>query len=55
MSRLEPQHKAILLMKYQDDFSIKDIQKVLEISGSAAKMRLKRARGRILMIYEDLN
>lgn len=54
MSRLEPKHKAILLMKYQDDFSIKDIQKVLEISGSAVKMRLKRARGRILMIYEDL-
>lgn len=54
LDRLDPHDKIILLMKYQDDFSIKDIGNALEIGESAVKMRLKRARSRVVSIYEKL-
>ena len=38
--------KAILLMKYQDDMSIKEIAKILGKTESAVKMRLKRAKAK---------
>lgn len=38
--------KAILLMKYQDDLSIKEIATILEITESAVKMRIKRAKAK---------
>ena len=41
---IEPKDKAILLLKYQDDVSIKDLQILLNLGESAVKMRLKRAR-----------
>ena len=46
--------KMIILMKYQDDFSIQDIQLALNISGSAVKMRLKRAKEKLIEIYQAL-
>lgn len=55
MKIIDPQDKIILLMKYQDNFSIKEIKDVLEISESAVKMRLKRARNRVINIYENLD
>lgn len=42
------EEKAILLMKYQDDLSIKDIMAALDISESATKMRLKRAKEKVI-------
>ena len=51
---IAPEDKMILLLKYQDDFSIKRIMEVLEISESAVKMRLKRAKARIIKTYNDL-
>ena len=39
------------LMKYQDEFSIKEISESLEIGESATKMRLNRAKSRLLKIY----
>ena len=41
-------------MKYQDDFSIADIQKGLDLGESAVKMRLKRAKQRLINIYNSL-
>ncbi len=52
---IEPNDKMILLMKYQDDFSIKEIEQALEIGKSAVKMRLKRAREKVIKVYKDLN
>lgn len=49
---IHPEEKAILLMKYQDDLQIKQICTALRISESAAKMRLKRARQRVLYIFK---
>jgi RNA polymerase sigma-70 factor, ECF subfamily len=51
---IAPEDKMILLLKYQDDFSIKKIMVVLEISESAVKMRLKRAKARIIEAYNNL-
>lgn len=54
LEMIDPQDKMILLLKYQDDFSIKTIMQVLEISESAVKMRLKRAKARIIEAYNAL-
>ena len=54
MKQLDVEDKTILLMKYQDDFSIKDIAESLDIGESATKMRLNRAKARLLNIYNTL-
>jgi RNA polymerase sigma factor (sigma-70 family) len=53
LDNIHPEEKAILLMKYQDDLQIKQICTALRISESAAKMRLKRARQRVMYIYKQ--
>jgi RNA polymerase sigma-70 factor (ECF subfamily) len=47
---ISPEERMILLMKYQDDMSIKDIQETLSLGESAVKMRLKRAKSRIVTL-----
>lgn len=51
MEMIHPEEKALLLMKYQDELSLKAISKALRITEDAAKMRLKRARTRVLYLY----
>ncbi|MEM1320908.1 MAG: RNA polymerase sigma factor [Bacteroidota bacterium] len=46
--------KAILLMKYQDDLSIRDIAGVLDKSESAIKMKIKRAKHKAQLVYKQL-
>ncbi len=48
---IHPEEKALLLMKYQDNLSIKQISSALRITDNAAKMRLKRARTRVIYLY----
>ncbi len=48
---IHPEEKALLLMKYLDDLSMKQIGSALRISEDAAKMRIKRARARVLYLY----
>ncbi|MEP1487359.1 MAG: RNA polymerase sigma factor [Algibacter sp.] len=48
-----PDEKMILLLKYQDGLSIKDIKGVLGIGESAVKMRLKRAKDKLLTVYSN--
>ena len=47
--------KVILLMKYQDDMSIREIAEALELGESAVKMRLKRAKAKVVETYNELN
>ncbi|SHO62279.1 RNA polymerase sigma factor [Algoriphagus zhangzhouensis] len=54
MERVDSKDRMILLMKYLDDSSIKDIATVLQLSESAVKMRINRAKRRILDVYNDL-
>lgn len=54
LNLIDPNDKMILLMKYQDDFSIKEIQQMLEVGESAVKMRLKRAKEKMINVYDTL-
>jgi RNA polymerase sigma-70 factor (ECF subfamily) len=45
--------KSILMMKYQDDMSIKEICEALNKSDSAVKMQILRAKERFLKIYRE--
>lgn len=47
--------KMILLMKYQDDMPIKEIAVLLSLGESAVKMRLKRAKERVIKTYDELS
>ncbi len=51
LDNVHPEEKALLLMKYQDDLSLKQIGSALRISEDAVKMRLKRARTRVIYLY----
>ena len=51
MKEILPDEKSILMMKYQDDMSIKEISDSLNISESAVKMRLLRAKEKLRKVY----
>jgi len=53
MELIHPEEKVLLLMKYQDNLPIKNIAKTLRISEDAVKMRLKRARTRVIYMYKQ--
>ena len=43
--------RMVLLMKYQDEMSIRDISEVLEKTESAVKMKIKRAKHKAQELY----
>lgn len=51
---LSAEDKSILLLKYQDGASIKELVELMDLGDSAVKMRLKRAKERLLEIYNTL-
>lgn len=53
LKELKPEEKLILLMRYQDDMSVKQIAQTLEIGESAVKMRLKRSRDRLANLLKE--
>ncbi len=57
LDKIPTEDKAILLMKYQDDMSIKEIGSALSKSESAVKMKIKRAKEKFVkqysIIYQD--
>ncbi len=54
LDNIDPEDKAILLLKYQDDVSVKELQAVLKVGESAVKMRLKRARIRVIEEHDKI-
>ncbi len=46
--------KAILLMKYQQDMSIKEIAEILDKTENAIKMKIKRAKHKAKLVYSRL-
>ena len=54
LEKIPPGDKAVLLMKYQDDMSIRDIAEGMEKSESAIKMKIKRAKHKALQVYNQL-
>ncbi|MCY1552758.1 RNA polymerase sigma factor, sigma-70 family [compost metagenome] len=51
LKQLASDERAILQMKYQEDFSIKEIADTLRITESAVKMRLMRSKEKLKKIY----
>lgn len=54
LEALDPGDRAVLLMKYQDELSIKEMMEILELGESAVKMRVMRSRERALAKYQEL-
>ena len=54
LEEIPPDDKMIVLLKYQDSLSIKEITDVLGIGESAVKMRLKRAKEKLVTVYENI-
>lgn len=46
--------KSLLLLKYQDEIPIKELSGLLEVGESAIKMRLKRAKNKIIVAYNKI-
>ncbi len=53
--KLTQEERFILLMRYKDNLSIKDMAKAFEIGESALKMRLKRARDHLASLLKKIN
>jgi RNA polymerase sigma-70 factor (ECF subfamily) len=51
LHQLPPDEQAMLLMKYQDDISIREIADLNGLTESAVKMRLKRSRDKLRKHY----
>ncbi|GAB4027056.1 RNA polymerase sigma factor [Spirosoma gilvum] len=51
LHQLAPEEQSMLLMKYQDDISIRDIANINGLTESAVKMRLKRSRDKLRKHY----
>jgi RNA polymerase sigma-70 factor (ECF subfamily) len=54
LDKIPADDHAILLMKYQDDMSIKEIADALNKTESAVKMKIKRAKEKSQYIYHEL-
>jgi len=46
--------KSFLLMKYQDDLSIREISEITKKSESAVKMKIKRAKQKFRKTYKEI-
>ena len=51
LDHLQTEEKSILMMKYQDDLSIREIAETFQITESAVKMRLMRSREKLRTRY----
>ena len=51
LEMIDVEDKSILLMKYMDGLSIKDIASIKDKSESAIKMKIKRAKEKFMKVY----
>ena len=54
LDKIYPKDKLMLLMKYQDEFSIKEMAEMTGLGESAVKMRINRAKKRVLEEYKKV-
>ena len=52
ISNLDFKYKSVVMLYYAEGYSIEEVADILEISVSAVKMRLKRAKQKLKVIYE---
>ncbi len=53
LEHMPPDERSLLLLKYQDDVSIREIAEMNGLTESAVKMRLKRSRDRLRKYYME--
>src|SRR5690606_5291019 len=53
LQKISDKDRIILLMKYQDDLTIKEISGLLGLKESTIKMRLLRAKKRVLELHKQ--
>jgi RNA polymerase sigma-70 factor (ECF subfamily) len=53
LESLEEDERALLLLKYAEGYSHEELAEIFEISVSACKMRISRARDKIQKQYQD--
>lgn len=53
LNRLHTEEKALIMMRYFDEMPLQQIADALRVTESAAKMRLKRAKARLLFLYKN--
>jgi RNA polymerase sigma factor (sigma-70 family) len=51
LNKITTEEKTLILMKYQDDLSIKEIGEAMKLSESAVKMRLMRTKEKVKALY----
>lgn len=54
LEKIDEDDKAVLLMKYLEEMSIKEMAEALSKSESAVKMKIKRAKHRFKLMYHQL-
>ena len=50
LEKISPEEKALLLMKYQDGMSVDELGELTGLGESAVKMRLKRAKDKVVAL-----
>ena len=53
LNKLHTEEKALIMMRYFDEMPLQQIAEALRVTESAAKMRLKRAKARLLFLYRN--
>ena len=54
LEKLPVDDKAVLMMKYQEDLSIREISQIIDKSESAVKMKIKRAKHKSQKVYREV-
>ena len=52
MDALDERYRTVLVLYYSEGFSVKEISKILDLTESAVKARLKRGREKVKNIYD---
>jgi RNA polymerase sigma-70 factor (ECF subfamily) len=55
LDELNDEDRALLILKYVEDYSYDELAEIFELSVSACKMRISRAREKLKEKYPDLN
>ena len=52
MDSLDEQYRTVLVLRYSEGFSVREIGEILGLTESAVKARLKRGRDKVKKVYE---
>lgn len=54
-TKLQPEEKMVMIMRYKDGMSIRNIAQALDMKEGTIKMRLKRSRDRLVKLLKTSN